>query len=203
MEFRDTFSSLGCFSTHQVHVWDPGFDRNNFGRWEKQGKLIRLRQGYYALVLLKTMGDSPFYCANKIYAPSYISVHSALAFHGMIPEAVVQITSVTARKTAWFENQLGQFSYQTIKPELFFGYSIETSETHPTWSICMANPEKALLDLLYLNSYLKTEQDMLDLRLDEDFMHDTFNRERFQSYLVRFNSKSLHQRAAQVVGAYL
>ena len=151
LAFRDFFSPLGCFSTHQVKIWNEQFDRNNFGRWEKQGKLIRLRQGYYTFPSCKGNGDAPYYFANKIYAPSYVSLQSALSFYGMIPEGVVQITSVTSRKTASFHNPFGEYIYQSVKPQLMFGYSIEKSNFTNTWSMLLASPEKALLDLLYLN----------------------------------------------------
>jgi hypothetical protein len=39
-----------------------------------------------------------------------VSLHSALAFHGIIPEAVTQITAVSTLKTADFQNVFGEFS---------------------------------------------------------------------------------------------
>ena len=57
--------------------------------------------------------------------------------------------------------------------------------------LLFATPEKALLDLLYLNPFYKTEQDMEELRLDEDFMQSEFNRERFANYLTQIGSKAL------------
>jgi len=35
---------------------------------------------------------------NKMYSPSYVSLHSALAFYGIIPEAIVQTTAVSSLK---------------------------------------------------------------------------------------------------------
>jgi len=58
--------------------------------------------------------DCAYLFANKMYQPSYISLHSALAFYGIIPEAVVQITSVSSMKTAFFRNPFGEFSYKTM-----------------------------------------------------------------------------------------
>jgi predicted transcriptional regulator of viral defense system len=203
LAFRDFFSPLGCFSTYQVKIWNEQFDRNNFGRWEKQGKLIRLRQGYYTFPSYKGNGDAPYYFANKIYPPSYVSLHSALSFYGMIPEGVVHITSVTSRKTARFQNPFGEFIYQSIKPQLMFGYSSEKSSLTPTWNMLLASPEKALLDLLYLNPQYNSETDMQELRLDIDFMQEELNVTRLDEYLSRFASKALETRVACLKGAYI
>jgi len=203
LAFRDFFSPLGCFSTHQVKIWDEQFDRNNFGRWEKQGKLIRLRQGYYTFPSYKGNGDAPYYFANKIYAPSYVSLQSALSYYGMIPEGVVQITSVTSRKTASFHNPFGEYIYQSVKPQLMFGYTIEKSNLTNTWSMLLASPEKALLDLLYLNPQYNSEMDMQELRLDIDFMQEELNVTRLDEYLYQFRSKVLDTRVACLKGAYV
>ena len=120
--------SLACFSTDQVYAWKPDFDRNNITRWTKNGLLIRLRQGYFTFREYKDKADYAWYFANRIYRPSYISLHSALSFHGLIPESVVQITSVTSLKTASFKNPFGEYSYKTLKKELMFGYSLITIE---------------------------------------------------------------------------
>lgn len=74
-----------------------------------KGLLIRLRQGFYTFPEYKSKPDYPLYFANRMYRPSYINLHTALAFYGMIPEAVVQITSVTSLKTAYFHNAIGEY----------------------------------------------------------------------------------------------
>ena len=68
--------------------------------------------------------------------------------------------------------------------------------------LLFATPEKALLDLLYLNPYYKTEQDMEELRLDEDFMQNDFNTERLSDYLARIGSKALTQRFKRLLKTY-
>jgi len=203
VDFKEFFISLGCFSIHQVKVWNEKFDRNNLRRWEKQGKLIRLRQGFYTFPTVTEHGDAPFYFANKIYAPSYISLESALSFHGIIPEGVIQITSVTARKTKIFQNNLGSYIYRSIKPDLMFGYTIQQSTLSHRWSIMMASPEKALLDYLYLNPHYDSKQDMLELRFDSDFMHAELNIEVLDEYLEKFQSKILEVRVRRLKEVYL
>src|ERR1035437_10150044 len=116
---------LACFNINQVYMWQPNFDRNNLTRRIKKGLLVRLKQEYFAFPEYKSKADYALYFANRIYRPSYISLHTALSFYGIIPEAVVQITSVTSLKTASFTNDFGEYSYKSIKENLMFGYELK------------------------------------------------------------------------------
>jgi len=183
---------LVCFNTHQVYAWKPGFDRNNFVRWVKKGLLIRLRQGYYTFPDYKSKPDFTLFFANRIYRPSYISLHTALAFFGIIPEAVVQITSVTSLKTASFQNEFGSYEYKSVRKELMFGYDIKPIGNGQ--SLQLARPEKALLDLLYLYPFYNTEREMEELRLDEDYLQDELDLRLLEDYMFKFKSKAFEKR---------
>ncbi|MEI7727658.1 MAG: hypothetical protein WCK09_21295 [Bacteroidota bacterium] len=200
LEFRNKFFHLACFSIDQVYAWQPGFDRNNLSRWTKTGLLIRLRQGNFTFPEYKGMPDYAFFFANRIYRPSYISLHTALSFYGMIPETVVQITSVTALKTASFTNLFGEYTYQSVKPDLMFGYGLRPLTEGR--ALQMAAPEKALLDLLYLYPAYNTPQDMEDLRLDEDYLHDDLNKNLLLEYCNQFKSKALERRVQRLITTY-
>jgi len=200
LEFKEKMFDLVCFSNDQVYSWQPGFDRNNLSRWIKKGLLIRLRQGYFTFPEYKGKPDYPWYFANRMYRPSYISLHSALSFHGIIPESVIQITSVTSLKTAYFVNLFGEFSYKTIKKELMYGYDLKTMSDGRTLQI--ADPEKALSDMLYLYPEYSTTQDMLDLRLDEEYLQNDLKKNLLQEYISQFKSKTLEKRVNQLFIAY-
>ncbi len=200
LEFKNRMFDLGCFNTHQVYTWNPDFDRNNFVRWVKKGLLLRLRQGYYTFPEYKNKPDFTLFFANRIYRPSYISLHTALAFYGIIPEAVVQITSVTSLKTANFQNDFGEYQYKSVRQELMFGY--DNKPIANDWSLQIARPEKALLDLLYLYPFYNTEQEMEDLRLDEDFLLDELDLQRLEDYLLKFKSKALEKRVKLLKNTY-
>jgi len=189
--FRDEFFEIGCFSTHQVYAWHSDFDKNNLTRWTKQRLLIKLRQGYYAFPEYISQRDFSLYVSNRIYKPSYISLHTALAFYGMIPEAVVQITAVSSLKTAEFASDFGTYTYKKVRDELIFGYDLLSFGNR---TIQFATPEKALLDLLYLYPFYDTHKEMEELRLDEDYMQNDFNVERLTEYAGRFGSKALDKR---------
>lgn len=192
LEFREKLLPLGCFNLQQARVWFPDLDRTNITRWVKNGHLIKLRQNHYAFAECRQMNDFEMLVANKIYQPSYISLHSALAFYGMIPEMVVQKTSVTTLKTARFTNDFGEFSYNTIKSGLFFGY--EPKPLKDNHSVLFATPEKALLDLLYLFPFYNTAEEIEELRLDDFFMREELDREKLMRYLELFHCETLKKR---------
>jgi len=200
LEFKNRMFDLACFNTHQVYAWNPNFDRNNFVRWVKKGLLVRLRQGYYAVPEYENKPDFTLFFANRICRPSYISLHTALAFYGIIPEAVVQITSVTSLKTASFQNEFGEYDYKSIREELMFGYDFKTIANGQ--SIKLARPEQALLDLLYLYPFYNSEKEMEELRLDEDFLQDELNLQRLENYLSGFKNKALKKRVRLLKSSY-
>jgi len=192
LEFREKVLQLGCFNIQQVFLWFPNFDRNNIIRWVKKGYLTKLRNEYYAFSECGQLPDFNLIIANNIYRPSYVSLHSALSYYEMIPEMVVQTTSVSTLKTARFSNGFGEFSYKNIKEDLFFGY--EPKLLNDKRSVLFATPEKALLDLLYLYPFYNSYKEMENLRLDDYFMEKEFNIDRFKEYLTHFNNKALKKR---------
>lgn len=200
IEFRRKMFDLACFNINQVYAWQPDFNRNNLVRWTNCGLIIRLKQGYYTFPEYKGKADYPFYFANRIYRPSYISLHTALSFYGMIPEAVVQITSVTSLKTASFSNAFGEYSYQSEKEELMFGYDLKPMEDGRT--LMFARPEKALLDLLYLYPFYDSTQELEELRLDESYLNEDLSRDILQEYTSRFENKALEQRVQRLIITY-
>jgi len=199
-DFHKQWRELGCFSIQQVYTWKPDFNRTNINYWIKKGYLVKLRNGWYAFSECLSMPDFVQYIANRIYRPSYISVHTALSHYGMIPEAVMKITSVTTLKTAEFINDFGCYTYQTVKPEMMFGY--EPKPMNDGRTILFATPEKALLDLLYLYPFYDTVEDMTELRLDEDFMHEDFNKDVFLNYAAQLKSPRLNSRINNLLEAY-
>ena len=213
LEFKEKLYDLACFHINQLYAWRPDFDRNNLTRWVRKGYIIHLRQGYYAFSEYKNKPDFAFYFSNRIYRPSYISLHTALAFYGMIPEAVVQITGVTSLKTASFCNDFGEYSYKNVKENLMFGYELKpmagvrnnirpSEQEFVGRSLQFASPEKALLDLLYLYPFYNNEQELEELRLDESFLHDDLNKDLLADYCVKFQSKALERRVNLLYKTY-
>jgi len=185
--FEKIFKRFGTVSISQIRASGQVFDKNNLGRWEKQGLLIKLKNGCYAFADIADMRGFAYHAAGKIYKPSYVSLHTALAFYGMIPESVSQITSVSSLKSSIFENKLGTFSYKKIKPNLMFGYNAMENDG---FTFFLATPEKALLDLLYLYPFYDTAEEIRNLRLD-DYDIDW---DRLDAFAKKFNKQALLKR---------
>lgn len=134
-----------------------------FSRWVNAGRLVQLRRGVYVLPEhYRDHQNCAFYAANVLKKPSYISLEKALEFYGLIPEAVKVYTSITSKRAGHFKNDIGDFDYRHICEELFWGYQPIMMEGQ---AVFMARPEKALLDLIYLNC-IDVSYDFLDgLRL--------------------------------------
>ena len=98
----------------------------------------KLRNGLYAL---EEERPNLYFAANKIYRPSYVSLETALSYHGIIPETVYSITSVTPKPTRAFDALGIDFSYTRIKQKAFQGY---TARKEGNSTVLFAEPEKAL-----------------------------------------------------------
>jgi len=66
----------------QIYSFEPDFNSNNLTRWVKRGLLVKLRNGFYAFSEYLEKPGFSLYISNRIYKPSYISLHTALAFYG-------------------------------------------------------------------------------------------------------------------------
>ena len=200
IEFKGQLFDFGCFGMNQLYAWQPGFDRNNLTRWLMRGYLIRLRQGLYTFSEYRDKPDMALYFAARIYNPSYISLHTALSSYGLIPEGVVQITSVTSLKTARFSNEFGNYEYHSVRDDLMFGYEPRTIAGGRV--AAYATREKALIDLLYLHPFYNSEDEMANLRLDNATLHADVSGETLEAYAVRFRSRVIERRVRLMRKAY-
>ncbi|MCD6589417.1 MAG: hypothetical protein J7K88_12785 [Candidatus Fermentibacteraceae bacterium] len=145
----------------------PDALRVQISRWVNDKKLLQLRRGLYA-VSPDYSGQTPdlFIAANTIKTASYVSCQTALAWHGVIPDISNAVTSVTSGRSCTVSNALGTFIYRHVKPELLWGY--ESAKTPSTDVARIAVPEKALLDLVYLEPGGDSLPYLKQLRLSED-----------------------------------
>jgi len=149
-DFKVKFRDLPLLPTRVVFGKASGADLNQLDRWCKQGLLLQLRRGLYIFGKdERRIEPSRLYLAGQLYQPSYISLEYALSRYGLIPERVVDMTSVSTKKTARFTNDFGTFIYQTVKPSAFRGFISGKDEAGLPYFI--AEPEKAVADFVYLN----------------------------------------------------
>jgi len=112
----------------------------------KKGVIIRVKKGIYVFgELYRRKPVSREILANLIYGPSYISLDYALQWHGLIPEAVHTVTSVTTGRTRVFTTPFGAFSYRRI-PLQAYQVGMDRVAMDDGRAFLIATPEKALAD---------------------------------------------------------
>lgn len=156
-------------------------------QWAKKGYLLKLKNGLFAFSERK--GELKIEAiAFNLYQPSYVSMEWALAKYGLIPEMAYNCTSVTTKTTRSFKNKLGNFTFRNIKESMFFGYR-KVEENGQIYLI--AEPEKALLDYLYLNmKKIKDKNDIEELRLNE-FAVKELDRKKIKKYADAIHNKKI------------
>ncbi|MDW8309626.1 MAG: hypothetical protein RMK20_09655 [Verrucomicrobiales bacterium] len=133
-------------------------------RWVNDGRLVQLRRGWYVLAEpFRKLQPHPFLLANRLKKASYVSLQSALAEHGLIPEHVPVVTSVTTGRPEELRTPLGTFLYSHVQPSWFHSYT--RRELRGGQSAFVATPEKALLDLVYLTPGADALDYLRELRL--------------------------------------
>ena len=169
MEFRQLLDIVGeepLFETGLLLAGDvdPDNVRRQLSRWTAAAKLYQLRRGLYALAPpYQKVKPHPFLVANHLVRASYVSLHAALAHYGLIPEHVPVVTSVTTARPGRRETPLGRYEFRHVKPGLLYGYRL-LALGHDQQAF-VATPEKALLDLLYLQAAGDTPAYLRGLRL--------------------------------------
>ena len=146
---------------------DPGDLRRQLSRWTHRGRIRQLRRGLYTLAPpWEKRPPHPFVVANRLVRGSYVSGLSALAFVQAIPEYVAEVTSVTPGRPHLRPTPLGRFSFRHLKPGLLFGYrQLALGDGQRAF---VAEPEKALLDLIHLHPGGDDAAYLRELRLDFD-----------------------------------
>lgn len=118
-------------------------------------------------------GFSAEEAACQAYQPSYISCEYILSRHGVMDQMPVIMTTVTLKRGKKLKIGQTEVFYAHLRKNLFWGFVQEGDAF-------VAEPEKALLDWLYLNS--KVEK-----RLDE-INWDMLDIEKLKKYVAKFPS---------------
>jgi hypothetical protein len=139
----------------------------------KKGIIIRVKKGLY--VFGEAYRKAPYskeILANLMFGPSYISLEYALQYHGLIPERVEAVTSVTTGRSRRFLTPVGLFTYRRISLDAF-RVGMDRKEIGEKRAFLIATPEKALADKIYTDrgSGIRTKKMMYtylenDLRID-------------------------------------
>lgn len=159
--------------------------------------IIRVKKGIYIF------GDryarraySREVLANMLFGPSYVSLDYALAYHGLIPERVEALTSVTTKRSKRFATPVGLFLYHGIPPEAY-PIGVDRVEIDGERAFLVARPEKALADKIQADrgTGIRTQQEMetylfQQLRLDSA-LFQAFQEELLERIAERYRSRKL------------
>jgi predicted transcriptional regulator of viral defense system len=124
-------------------------------RLVSSGVLIRLKRDVYQPAFQSLELEK---VANELYYPSYLSFESALSRYGILSQIPYTLTFATTKRSKKLTLDTREVVYRQLKKEYFFGYILDNG-------ICVAEPEKALLDQIYMISKGKISSDISEWSL--------------------------------------
>jgi predicted transcriptional regulator of viral defense system len=154
MEFGDLLALVGDEPLFEPDLFQTGSTtpaevQSQLTRWVESGRLHEIRHGLYTLAPpYQKISPHPFLVANRLVPGSYVSLQSALAHYGLIPEHIAVTTSVTADPPGTWDTPFGRYEFRYIRPDLLTGS--QRTVLGGGQEAFLATREKALLDLFHL-----------------------------------------------------
>jgi hypothetical protein len=130
------------------------------------GEVIRLKPGMFLLQpAFRRSEPRPYMVAALLHAPSHVSIETALSYHGLIPEAVYQVASVTAARSRTFATPIGRFTFQRV-PARDPRAGVQAVKLGRDGWAFVASALRAIADLVYLRPSVSWPRDRLRLLTD-------------------------------------
>ncbi|SPD72977.1 conserved hypothetical protein [uncultured Desulfobacterium sp.] len=171
--------------------------RDKITRLLSGGEIVRIKKGLYCFG--EAFRRGPIireYLANTIYGPSYVSLEYALSYHGLIPERVETVTSVSTQRSRNFNTPFGVFTYQMMSSPRYATGAV--FETIGGITVMVASPEKALADKVWTDKRFTglriSDYDAYlcdDLRIDPDGL-TRLDHKRLQAIATVYNSPKIN-----------
>ena len=135
--------------------------RNALSRYESQGLVERVSTKLYINHFNQQFSVRDL--VNVLRPRSYVSLESTLAEWGVISQSPSLLTCVTPGYPQSFRTRSVNIVYRKVSEELYWGYEEKATRYN---KYLVAEPEKALLDWIYLNRQegLSTPLDELNLQ---------------------------------------
>ncbi|KPA16145.1 hypothetical protein MHK_003642 [Candidatus Magnetomorum sp. HK-1] len=153
----------GIFNTTVIRNLFPdlssGAQKAIVFRATQKEEIITLKPGLYCLnEQFRDKNPHPFLIASLLYTPSYISMESALKYHGLIPEAIYQVISVSTHRSKTFKTPLGNYFFSKVPCQKFRAGVKCLKINDNTW-VFIADPVRAIADLIYKNKEVTWKTD--------------------------------------------
>ncbi|MCJ7745274.1 MAG: type IV toxin-antitoxin system AbiEi family antitoxin domain-containing protein [Actinobacteria bacterium] len=156
----------------------------SLNRWLKKGVLERAAKGIY---VIPGGGARVEVIAGQLYFPCYLSFESALSRAGVLNLVPYALTFATTKKTRKATLLGREVLCRQIKGEFFFGFEIEDG-------LYVARAEKALLDLIYMNTLGKASLPLAEM----DFR--SLSKPTLKKYARRFPSRVMKKLSGVLEG---
>ncbi|MBU0677992.1 MAG: type IV toxin-antitoxin system AbiEi family antitoxin domain-containing protein [Verrucomicrobia bacterium] len=135
--FIRTTDAAACLGIEKSHA------SKLLSRLVEAGRMVKVGWGLWAFPERVDVMSLPERLVEPF--PAYVSLQSALYYHGIISQMPAVTYAVSPARTRRYNTPLGAVSIHHIDPRFFLGF-----ETEGRHGVKMATPEKALLDFFYL-----------------------------------------------------
>lgn len=159
------------------YALDERVVRNTLHRYESKGLVERVAPKIYVNQFNQQFSSHDL--TNVLRRQSYISLESALVERGIISQNPSSLLCVTLERPQSFNSQSISIIYRRISPDLYWGFEEKTTRYN---KYLIAEPEKALLDWIYL-----ARQEGLPTPLDE-FHLQFLSASKLRAYARQFPS---------------
>ena len=170
--FFKKHKDIKIFYWHHLKLFTgmkPPTLRMSLKRLNEKKVIQRICRSYYANPFnLPSLEE----ISSIIYPPSYISLESALSRWGVLSQIPQILTCVTTKLPQKFTTPFGDIEYHQVKKGYFWGFIQEGN-------YFMAEPEKALLDYIYLKKEKNLKKTFSELDLK------SFNLSKLKSFAKR------------------
>jgi len=82
---------------------------------------------------------------------------------------------------------------------LLWGYQLTKTANH---NFFISDPEKTLLDYLYINSHLKNSKDFIELRINRNNLKQLLDLNKLRIYLEDFSNSRLNKAVSKLLEVY-
>ena len=151
--FQTPLAHKKFISTQEFRQLNPDCinPAQTLSRLVKKGVLQRICRGIYMVSTKDT--KTAFEIVELIRPESYITMQSALWFHGFAPFAPDHVEALTTGRSVIFETTIGTIQFRSVSPDVISRADL----SHPASdvSISVATPEQAICDLFQFRSDCK------------------------------------------------
>lgn len=192
IDIANRFADYPLIRVGDIKMLYPDFDSRRLYEWQKKGYIQKIIKNYYYFANRKYGEEELNWIAGELIKPSYLSLEYALSYYSLIPETVYWRTYITTNRTKKIVTSLGNFQYQKIQPSMYFGFILKKTTNNLYYQL--AEPEKAVLDWLYLRSDIKNSDDLEELRFNNSEFSTKIDPVKLLSYAKKIKKPGLNRK---------